>query len=743
MNTCRPIAWLLFITTASFAAAADLREAVPVTDRIVQIYVRDGHGVYPGAHGATPERIDEVPLDLAAAESAESWSVFSKDDHAFRKGVTPVRVGRKSKGRECVIETPWKPRWTLEHWLYLVLPSPMKPGKSYVIRSGNLFANAREVTVRFDPASVRSEAVHASQIGYSPAAPKKYAYVSMWLGDLGPLKLADWQDAKFTLVNAANGKTVFSGKLAMRKPADGPPDCAQPDEKMPHFGTDVMECDFSAFAAPGEYLLSVDRMGCSYPFRIDADAYREPFRKAMKGMYQQRCGTALTKPYTEWTRPLCHHPSIKPVFQSRRRYMEGHCDACNRVESTGEKRDVWGGYHDAGDWDREGGHVNIPALLSLAYELHPANFTDGELNIPESGNGFPDILDEAQWGLDYYKRLQRPDGGVSVGLFLDSFPDPGEGPGWDAGNWYIYDSDPQTSYRYAASACHFAFAAARAGKPEMGGPYIESAVKAWRWAETHQRAGDAEKIRDDKVWAAACLFRATGKKTYHEAFVKDLMVRTPETPLWEHQSHDQTWAAWVYALTDRPEVDPALKDRLVKATVKYAREFYVDTAEKRAGRYGGNWWQPLTWGFASVPATFAPLVALTLSRDPAFISVMQTTCDFMLGGNPLNMCWLSQTGKRFPEMLFHPDSWYSPKGPAVAPGIVAQGPRRYEGEGDPKTGGPWDPKWVQLSAYPKAAEWPPLELYFEARTCYPMNETTVYQIAEAAASYGALCAEAR
>jgi endoglucanase len=738
-STATILASFLTFAFTGTAGAADLREAVVITDRVIQVYARDGRGVYPGAHETTPERIEETPLNLVKTADPAGWRVTSKDDPAYGKPVAPAKVGRKSKGRECVIETPWKPRWTLEHWIYLVLPEPMKPGKTYTVHAEGLFANAKEVILKFDPASVRSEAVHASQIGYSPAALGKYAYVSMWLGDLGALKLDPWKGAKFRLVSVASGKPVFSGNLAMRKPADGSPDGGQPDEQVPAFRTDVMECDFSAFNEPGEYVVSVDRIGCSYPFRIDADAYREPFRAAMRGMYQQRCGTALVKPYTDWTRPICHHPSLKPVFQSRRRYMEGHCDACKEVESTGEKRDVWGGYHDAGDWDREGSHVQIPALLSLVYELYPAKFNDGELNIPESGNGLPDILDEAQWGLDYYKRLQRADGGISVGLFLDSFPDPGEGPGWDTGNWYVYDSDPQVSYRYAAAACHFAFAVAKAGKPGLGVPYVESARKAWDWAGKNQRPGDAAIVRDDKVWAAACLFRATGGDAYHDAFKKDLMVKTPETGLWEWQSHDQQWACFAYAMSDRPETDPALKERLAKATVKYAREYYIDTAAKRTGRYGGNWWQPLTWGFASVPANFAPLVAYSLSKDPAFMTGMQTTCDFMLGGNPLNMCWISRTGRRFPEMLFHPDSWYSPKGPAVAPGIVAQGPRKYEGEGDPKTGGPWDPKWVQLSAYPSAKEWPPLELYFECRTCYPMNETTVYQIAASAASYGALC----
>ncbi len=50
-------------------------------------------------------------------------------------------------------------------------------------------------------------------------------------------------------------------------------------------------------------------------------------------------------------------------------------------------------------------------LLSL-YELKPGNFTDNQFNIPESGNGIPDILDEAEYGLLVWKKGMTPEGGV-------------------------------------------------------------------------------------------------------------------------------------------------------------------------------------------------------------------------------------------------------------------------------------------------------------------------------------------
>ena len=53
--------------------------------------------------------------------------------------------------------------------------------------------------------------------------------------------------------------------------------------------------------------------------------------------------------------------------------------------------------------------VVIPLLM--AYEFNPSVFGDN-WNIPESGNGIPDILDEVRWECDWLLRMQLPDGSV-------------------------------------------------------------------------------------------------------------------------------------------------------------------------------------------------------------------------------------------------------------------------------------------------------------------------------------------
>jgi hypothetical protein len=277
-----------------------------------------------------------------------------------------------------------------------------------------------------------------------------------------------------------------------------------------------------------------------------------------------------------------------------------------------------------------------------------------------------------------------------------------------------------------------------AGKADLGKPYIESAVRAWEWAGKNMREGDEAKVRDERFHAAACLYKATGQAQYEAAFKRDLLIETPQTMLSEWSKRDQQWGAWTYAMTDVPGMDRVLKARLIAATLHFAQADYVDTAAKRGGRYSYNWYIPMWWGTGTNPKTMPLAVANTLSGDAKFLAPQYTTCDYMLGGNPLNMVWVTGLGERHPREVFHHDSWYDGIDQMV-PGIVPMGPVRHDAEAKPT--GAWDSQFAQLTTYPAAKTWPPHELWFENRLCPPTNEFTVGNIARAAAAYGYLCAD--
>ena len=189
------------------------------------------------------------------------------------------------------------------HYLFIELDRPLDDGEKLDI---TLPAGEKiEFTYR---RSAPTPIIRINQLGYMPTAPK-FAYLGSWLGTAGPMPLhGEFSGAKFELVDAATGRTVFSGELKPR-PAD-------PVNKngTPFTGEEVLDMDFSPCSATGRYYLVVDKIGRSEEFRIGDDTMAEAFYVHARGLYQQRCGIAKEKPYTNWTMPSCHQQCARGNF---------------------------------------------------------------------------------------------------------------------------------------------------------------------------------------------------------------------------------------------------------------------------------------------------------------------------------------------------------------------------------------------------------------------------------------------
>ncbi len=783
--SCSGVAMLLITFAAQAARASEVVEVLPLTDRVLMLHFDDGYVVHH-QRGAprSEEKVVVEPLDMAAAARPESYRITSADDAAYSRPQSPTDVGRKSKGTDFAwFVDKWenghavntRPDHAKEHWLYLMLPQPMQRGRAYIVTTGRLAANGREWTVLFDETSARSEAVHVNLLGYVPSAPRKYAYVFHWMGDKGSLDLKAYEGRPFHLVEAATGTPAFTGKLVFRMPAgqqetfhkgDSPPDGN-------FLKADVYECDFSSFTRPGRYRVAVEGIGCSFPFSVDPDVYREAFHTVARGLYHNRSGIALEAPYTEFTRPAPHNPRLTPGFAGKLIYTavrftewgsEGG-DAKELLANAKGPIESCGWYQDAGDWDSYYTHLRVAQELLFAYEMAPGNFTDGELNIPESRNGVPDILDEAAWLPRFCYRLRHElrqkgygTGGIGLRIAGDAFGgdektlpagrNVGQGS-WEDVNrtWAASGEDPWSTYRYAGTAAHLAHCLnlARAKDPE-GVDWMKEANEAYVWAQKNTRPGDETKgpaLKEPRSYAAAALFRLTGDPAYEKQFAADAADITPTTGLWD----DRQYGPILYALAGgNCQPDPAVHQRIRAAVLFTADSQAIEVPAQRALRWGCNWYMPMLVGQQTTPVMLQTAAAcfLTRSSDPAraerYLAALYTTCDYFLGGNSLNMTWVTGLGPRHPVHVFHLDAWYNGQG-RFHPGIIPYGPWRKErNEGQ----GPWDVAWPHKTVYPEIDAWPGNERWFDNR-CSPMNsEFTIHQnIAPAAALFGFLCAPVR
>ena len=167
----------------------------------------------------------------------------------------------------------------------------------------------------------------------------------------------------------------------------------------------VWQVDISDLRKPGTYKIVSDGAE-SDPFQVGEHLYDLAVTAGLKSFYFQRTRTALPAPYATW----------EGSSYIRKAASHVHEDVGWDLLDYPEKKRKWkveGGWFDAGNFDM---YVpsTAPAAQSLlaAYEWAPEHFKDKQLNIPESGNGIPDILDEARWGLIWILSVQEQDTGA-------------------------------------------------------------------------------------------------------------------------------------------------------------------------------------------------------------------------------------------------------------------------------------------------------------------------------------------
>ncbi len=366
-------------------------------------------------------------------------------------------------------------------------------------------------------AQTHTQFIVVDQFGYLPDAPKVAVIRN-------PITGFDAQESyspgsHFALVDAKNNSHVFTGTPVVWN--NGSTD--------PSSGDQVWWFDFSEVSETGRYyVLDIDNNKRSFEFRISPSVYNEVLKHAVRTFFYQRVGFAKEQPYAEkgWTDGASH---LGPLQDTQARLY-------NTPGNPATQRDVSGGWYDAGDYNK---YTNWTADyvigMMYAYIENPHVWTD-DFNIPESGNGIPDLLDEAKWGLEHLLRLQNSDGGVIsvVGLSHASPPSAAKGQS-------LYGPPSTSATLTAAGAYAFASVVYKTiGMNDFAQDLKDAAIKAWDWADANPNvlfrnndpnppynsqglASGQQEVNNygrltKKIQAACFLFAATGEVKYRQFF---------------------------------------------------------------------------------------------------------------------------------------------------------------------------------------------------------------------------------
>jgi len=535
-------------------------------------------------------------------------------------------------------------------------------------------------------------AIHLSQIGFLPGAPK----IAVVVGGSA---------STFAVVGAERGDTVLRGTLTP------PKSWALSGEK------NVRRADFSRLARPGRYRLVVAGAGAPAEFEVGTTRLHELAVAALKGFYYQRTAIPLEPKYAgKWARAAGHPDTLVLV----------HPSAASASRPAGTRISSPLGWYDAGDYNKYvvNSGISTYSLLLLA-EQYPQYAAALRTNVPESGNSLPDVVDEALFNVRWMLTMQDPaDGGVYHKLTnaaFDAFIEPQAA----TKPRYVVQKSTAATLDFAAVMAQASRVVSRYPRelPGLADSLRAAALAAWRWARQNPDSlyeqnrinsattpqiqtgtyGD-RRVDDERRWAAAELFLATKQDSF--------LVAAPPTagdsvdvPSWGSvgtlalvslAEHRRTSPARAYdsAITDRL-LGLARSLRAVADTTAYGVAMGART--------------DFTWGSNAVAANQGLVLvqAYRLTRDTSFLRAAVANLDYLMGRNPTGYSYVTGIGTKTPMFPHHR--------PSAADTVVAPVPGLL-------VGGPNPAQQDRCAGYPSSL---PALSYIDAQCSYASNEIAI------------------
>ncbi|GAA2880252.1 endoglucanase [Actinoplanes cyaneus] len=465
--------------------------------------------------------------------------------------------------------------------------------------------------------------VRVNQVAYLPDGPKAATLVT------------ETSTALPWTLNDKNGKILLKGKTS-------------PYGVDASSGQNVQTIDFSRWTRSGTGLTITADGETSRPFDISRDAYRSLRADALKFYYTQRSGIEIRDDLRPGYGRAAGHVDVAPnQGDGNVPCQPGVCDYT---------LDVRGGWYDAGDHGKYvvNGGISVWELLSEYEQSHAVRGVS--LNIPESGNRTPDILDEVRWELDFLLSMQAPNGMVHHKIHDQAWTGLPLLPSQDPQPRELHPVSTAATLNVAATAAQAARIYAKYD-PAFAKRALAAAKKAYTAAKTNPIALAPEsdgvgggayndtKVSDEFYWAAAELFLTTGDKAY----AKDV-ISSPEHTGDAFGPVAFDWASTAAAakidLALIPNKLPGLSS--VKKQVVAGAEKYL--AIQKAHAYGvayapaNNVWD---WGSASIVANNLVVIATAekLTGRDRYRDGVLTGLDWLFGRNALNRSYVTGYGE--------------------------------------------------------------------------------------------------
>jgi hypothetical protein len=481
-------------------------------------------------------------------------------------------------------------------------------------------------------------------------------------------------------------------------------------------GDKVWWFDFSDVTTPGTYaVVDTDKGVRSVQFVIDDCVYREVLKHAMRTYFYQRAGFEKTAKTAgpQWADAASHMRTGQDPQSHPWRGKRPPLSSTLINSDASQIKDLHGGWFDAGDYNKYTSWAARTVMTLLrAYDENPTAFGD-DTGIAESGNGVPDILDEAKWALDWLTRMQNSDGSMLCvqGLDQASPPSAATGPSYYG---------PATTAASLMGAAAFAYAAkVYSARPEpdlkrYGNELGTRAKRAWNWAAANpsvlyfnnddakqpgsQGLASGQQEMDDphrlfaKFEAAVYLYEVTGDATFKN-FIDSTYASVIPTygPLQWDTDRQEALLYYTRLPGVAAEVKSAILTQFTIGVTTHADQFPMVISDKDPYR------APLkdyTWGSNQSKAYQARLYQLLAlyGNDTALGAKAKSAAldylHYIHGVNPLGLVYLtnmkSAGAQHSANTMFH--YWFAhgtrwekvtATTPGPPPGYLVGGPNPY------------------------------------------------------------------